>query len=328
VRVLYNTLEGRSNFFREEQFSLAIPDVSADALSAALAEFDNSLRSEPEWQGWETKLNHKYAIEVDGRFYPVKQIVSMATGTPKSDFNGGDEANGYVTSRGLRIVTMKQAPTPNIWWVNQRDTYAPALQDGHIACPIVDKGGAQPSHWKAVSEVRAGDLIVHCVDQSIRALGRATSDAFILEGLRRVDVEYAELNPAIPIPPIADEIRKLQIHQGPFEQVSGRRQGYLFRLNARALRILRNASTADWPDWAEKTLDQASELKIVKIAPGSDASEWGDCLNNGYICVGWDEIGDLEQFETKEEFGSAFAATTTTRLTLRRKQPSCGRCGS
>ncbi len=45
----------------------------------------------------------------------------------------------------------------------------------------------------------------------------------------------------------------------------------------------------------------------VKIAPGRDASKWDECLEGGYICVGWDEVGDLTAFENEEEFRAAFS---------------------
>ena len=46
-----------------------------------------------------------------------------------------------------------------------------------------------------------------------------------------------------------------------------------------------------------------------KIAPGPNAAKWDDCLSEGYICVGWDDVGDLSLFDTEEEFRNAFAAT-------------------
>ena len=45
---------------------------------------------------------------------------------------------------------------------------------------------------------------------------------------------------------------------------------------------------------------------MLKIAPGEDARFWDDCLREGYICVGWDEVGDLSQFESKEAFRARF----------------------
>ncbi|GAB06395.1 AAA domain-containing protein [Gordonia amarae] len=48
--------------------------------------------------------------------------------------------------------------------------------------------------------------------------------------------------------------------------------------------------------------------KIWKIAPGPQASLWEECRDGGYICVGWDDVGDLTLFDTEEEFREAFSA--------------------
>lgn len=45
---------------------------------------------------------------------------------------------------------------------------------------------------------------------------------------------------------------------------------------------------------------------LVKIAPGELGRFWPDCAENHYICVGWDDVGDLTQFGSKEEFREAF----------------------
>jgi hypothetical protein len=45
---------------------------------------------------------------------------------------------------------------------------------------------------------------------------------------------------------------------------------------------------------------------IVKVAPGPDAKYWQECFAAGYICVGWDLVGDLRQFPTKAAFADAF----------------------
>jgi len=47
-------------------------------------------------------------------------------------------------------------------------------------------------------------------------------------------------------------------------------------------------------------------VRLVKIAPGENACFWGDCLTGGYICVGWDEVGDLRKFKSKDDFKAAF----------------------
>ena len=84
-----------------------IPDVSRTKLLQAIEEYDTSLRDTLEWANWESKDTYKYAIVHDGKRYPVKQIIRMATGATK--FSGGEEANNYVTKRGLSVVPLENA---------------------------------------------------------------------------------------------------------------------------------------------------------------------------------------------------------------------------
>jgi len=46
-------------------------------------------------------------------------------------------------------------------------------------------------------------------------------------------------------------------------------------------------------DWAHPNLDRT----VLKIAPGEQANLWQDCLDHGYMRVGWDQLGDLTLFE-------------------------------
>jgi 5-methylcytosine-specific restriction protein B len=55
--------------------------------------------------------------------------------------------------------------------------------------------------------------------------------------------------------------------------------------------------------WADPRQTQ----RVVKIAPGPGADQWDDCRDGGYICVGWDEAGDLSEYASKEEFEKQFA---------------------
>jgi len=52
--------------------------------------------------------------------------------------------------------------------------------------------------------------------------------------------------------------------------------------------------------------DPRQARRAVKIAPGREAKDWNDCRVNNYICAGWDEIGDLTQFESKDVFKERF----------------------
>jgi MoxR-like ATPase len=50
-----------------------------------------------------------------------------------------------------------------------------------------------------------------------------------------------------------------------------------------------------------EALDPSSERRIYKIAPGRQAKYWEDCRQGGFICVGWDDVGDLREFTAEDE---------------------------
>ncbi len=84
------------------------------------------------------------------------------------------------------------------------------------------------------------------------------------------------------------------------------------RANRELLQILR--SHAALQGWSTKELQlllywwshPSKAPQAVKIAPGRDASQWDTCLTGGFICVGWDEVGDLNKFNSKEQFQQKF----------------------
>ncbi|ULP37680.1 AAA family ATPase [Mycolicibacterium rufum] len=52
----------------------------------------------------------------------------------------------------------------------------------------------------------------------------------------------------------------------------------------------------------------ARVTKYWKVAPGARGRFWDECREGNYICVGWDEIGDLSLFDTEDDFKTAFTA--------------------
>jgi 5-methylcytosine-specific restriction protein A len=89
---------------------MPVPSVPTEILHAAMARFDRELRNMPDWANWEKNKAHLYAIEQANQRYPVKQVVSMATGLPVSEFSGGQapgDANAYVVSYGLKVVELR-----------------------------------------------------------------------------------------------------------------------------------------------------------------------------------------------------------------------------
>ncbi|QQE75788.1 hypothetical protein KDJ56_07590 [Brevibacillus composti] len=46
--------------------------------------------------------------------------------------------------------------------------------------------------------------------------------------------------------------------------------------------------------------------RVWKIAPGENAGNWPDALQHSEVFVGWDELGDLRSYPTKEELMAAY----------------------
>lgn len=85
---------------------MPIPPVSRDRIITALETFDVDCRESDEWQGWENRANQKYALLYEGRLYPPKMIISLATGVQRSEFTGGPMTNSYLMARGFMIVSL------------------------------------------------------------------------------------------------------------------------------------------------------------------------------------------------------------------------------
>lgn len=90
---------------------------------------------------------------------------------------------------------------------------------------------------------------------------------------------------------------------------AAKESGYeVVRLNRVLLTRLRQIH--ELRDWSTKELERflyfwsspVEDRRIVKIAPGRNAVYWDDCLRNGFICVGWEKIGDLRQYESKDAY--------------------------
>lgn len=82
---------------------MTIPQVDRDVLLRALEEFDRTLREGAEFQHWEILQSQHWAIEHEGKLYPPKKILSLATGAPVSSFSGGPESNAYLSQRGFVV---------------------------------------------------------------------------------------------------------------------------------------------------------------------------------------------------------------------------------
>ena len=89
-----------------------IPKPEPEKIRLAFERFDTELRSTPGWATWERNQNHRFAIEVNGRRYPVKEILALASGQSASTFSGGIQgANRVVSDLGFHVVALRQPAT-------------------------------------------------------------------------------------------------------------------------------------------------------------------------------------------------------------------------
>jgi hypothetical protein len=94
---------------------MAIPDASHNDLLRAMRLFDAEHRGADEWLDWENNRAHKFAIEHEGRRYPVKMIVALATGAYRDSFSGGMEpgqAGWFAAKQGLNVVPLRGRNPP------------------------------------------------------------------------------------------------------------------------------------------------------------------------------------------------------------------------
>lgn len=82
----------------------------------------------------------------------------------------------------------------------------------------------------------------------------------------------------------------------------------LNRTLLRELRELdvRGLSTKQLERFLYRHFPPESTARWFKISPGRNAEFWDECRDGGFVCVGWDDIGDLREFGSKEEFRQEF----------------------
>lgn len=131
-----------------------IPKTTPEIIVKALERFDQELRDSADWSGWEQKENHKFAIQYNGRLYPVKKIISLATNTPVNSFSGGSEANRYMTNMGFTVVRLREDGEngePNIKYL--RDGFNFILKE-YLNARAGGKFGKKHPIWAAFSDIQ------------------------------------------------------------------------------------------------------------------------------------------------------------------------------
>lgn len=221
---------------------------------------------------WPTMTLEQYALGQKGSETTFCRWLEFLTPTVAS-MKGG-------TSRKMLIY--KHARKPG--WYFERD-----YSDEHSAWEAVRSGfleafkKAQEEDWNTIDDIAALEG-----GQSLRA---KTLYCYFPEKL-------------LPISS-SEHLKQFlqQIKPAAFDKNHG-----VVRRNRCLLEVLQGKSCfSGWSNWELMAFlyrwsDPRESRRIVKIAPGEQAKYWVDCLKNEYICVGWDDVGDLDEFDSADDF--------------------------
>ena len=224
------------------------------------------------------------------------------------------EKFGYKSSPGVPILARSK-----LWWVNQGRTYDAEAKGGFIWAPQRNSDGNEQFHWTNVSKVKNGDLICHYnKTQHLVAMSVAKQDAF--EALQpagleaagwekdgwRVDLEYFELDNPIPKGEIVSSFSSPSRSHSPFNSQGNLNQGYLYQLYDNEFKGV--VSTIDIKNEVDELkeilspyLQEEHPQRYWLYAPGEKAKLWDEFYEQGIMGLGWDNLGDFRDYESKEE---------------------------
>lgn len=77
--------------------------VTRQQILDALHEFARVYPDTNSYEGWLDKASYRTTIRFDGRLYPPKHILSVVTGIPTTDFNGGEQTNHVFRKMGFDV---------------------------------------------------------------------------------------------------------------------------------------------------------------------------------------------------------------------------------
>ncbi|MFW6015914.1 MAG: McrB family protein, partial [bacterium] len=166
---------------------------------------------------------------------------------------------------------------PNIWWVNQGQTLSSEQEEGVLWAPISNKNGSSEYHWETMTEVKAGDIILHYANGALRYVSRVVESAIQAQKPesirdpnenwerqgRLLKTEYYKLEPAIDLNIFNDEIVELGIKKGPINKNGRVNQGYLFYFNKEGLKIIQKKQPeTDWPQISKINGDNMTQRNL------------------------------------------------------------------
>lgn len=56
---------------------------------------------------------------------------------------------------------------------------------------------------------------------------------------------------------------------------------------------------------SKRDTPKTNSIKYWTYSPGENASKWGECTSEGIMCIGWDDVGDLNYYTSRDEMQEA-----------------------
>ena len=200
------------------------------------------------------------------------------------------------------------------WWLEFHTQDVGSISGGSSRKHLIwlsDSGWRYPNRYSSVEEawdaVRSGfvDLFQHVRDGEFEEIGNPGA----LEGAAALRTKALFMYFPDEFIPVSSKSHLLHFIQAlgssPVDQSAVLMNRQLLNL-LRSIPELEDLSTQELGYFVYHWADPRSAVRVVKIAPGERARHWPDCLDGGFICIGWDDVGDLTQFESKEAFKDAF----------------------
>lgn len=94
---------------------MAIPRTSREKILEAIRDFESNLLPTDEWRSWEGNAAQVWTLVHDGKHYPPKKIISMATGLSVKEFSGGPESNVYLNDLGFEVKKLRQVTLDSVF---------------------------------------------------------------------------------------------------------------------------------------------------------------------------------------------------------------------
>lgn len=200
------------------------------------------------------------------------------------------------------------------WWMEYKPGLMPSMKGGSAQKHLIflDKEGAWrfPQEYESVerawSAIRAG--FVEILNLATDGQFDAVDDINVLTGAPALRTKLLCMyfpEDLIPVSSKSDIDHYLRALGEPVPPSVVRANRQLLQ-TLRAIPALMSLSNIELGVFLYHWNSPRPAQRVVKIAPGERGMFWDDCLKNGFICVGWDEVGDLTQFESKDAFRTEF----------------------